>query len=172
MIETLSQTEAAPAAWPAVAGVTGDALAVAWQRIEHYTARRFVVRAVVWRVDSDGGDWCPPLAPVVTLTAKIWTGAAWEAVTLDPAPDGWALPAGRYQIEATVGAASVPEPVAEAVKRLADYLAAETALPAGARSYSANVGQLSETITADPAAAARALQNSGAADLLRPYRRA
>ncbi len=172
MIETISQTEAAPSAWPAVAGVTGDALAVAWARIEHYTARRFVARAVVWRVDSDGGDWCPPLSPVVTLTAKLWTGAAWEAVTLIPVPDGWTLPAGRYQIEATVGAGPVPAAVAAAVQRLAAYMAAETALPAGARSYSANVGQLSETITADPAAAALALQNSGAADLLRPYRRA
>ena len=45
-------------------------------------------------------------------------------------------------------------------------------VPAGARSYSAEVGQLSESFTRDPAWQSKALHQSGAADLLRPYRRA
>lgn len=171
MTETRSQIEAAPALWPAVSGVTGDALAVAWQRVEHFIAWRFAARVVTWRVDSDGADWQPPLRPVSAVTAKLWTGAAFETVTLDLAPDGWAMPCGQYEVTATVGAGPVPPAVAAAVQRLAAYMAAGSTLPAGARSYSANVGQLSETITADPAAAARALQNSGAADLLRNFRR-
>jgi hypothetical protein len=67
----------------------------------------------------------------------------------------------------------VPAAVDEAVKRLADYLSAESLAPSGARSYSINIDQaVSESVSMMPNHMARALQNSGAADLLRPYRRA
>jgi hypothetical protein len=172
MAEILRQEEAAPALWPAVAGVTGDELAAAWQRIEHFIARRFSARSVTWIVQGPG-EFIPPLGPVDAMTAERWTGSAWEAVTLAEAPLGHDLPeVGPYRIEATVGAGPVPEAVATAVQRLAAYVAAEDGGPAGARSYSATVGQLSETIDRDPAHIAKALQNSGAADLLRKYRRA
>lgn len=172
MIEVLSQLEGTPETWPAIEGLTGDALATAWQRIEHYTAWRFAARSVVWRVDSSGGEWVAPLRPVSALSAAIWTGEAFEAVTLAPAPGGWRIPCGRYELTGTVGAGPVPEAVETAVARLAAYLAAEADGPAGVRSYSANVGQLSESWTRDAAHMGRAMQNSGAADLLRPYRRA
>lgn len=172
MIEVLSQIEAAPAAYPSIPGVSGIDPATIWQRIEHYTAYRFTARTVTWRVDSTGGEWTPPLRPASSVTAKRWTGAAFEAVTLAAAPDGWCLPCGRYEIEATVGAGPVPAAVSDAVARLAAYLAAEAEGPAGVRSYSANVGQLSESWTRSEAHLGRAMQNSGAADLLRPYRRA
>lgn len=172
MIEVIAQFETPPESYPAVTGLTGDELATVWQRIEHYTAHRFSARTVVWIVESCGGEWTPPLRPVSALTARLWTGDGYAVVTLATAPGGWKLPAGRYEIEATVGAGPVPASVATAAKRLAEYLAEPSALPAGLRSYSANVGQVSETVSGDPARAARALQNSGAADLLRPYRRA
>jgi len=172
MIEILSQNEATPASWPAVEGVTGAELATAWQRIEHYTAHRWAERQVIWTVRGPG-EWQPPLKPVVSLTAEIWDGSAYVAATLDPAPLGHELTLeGPYKVTATVGAGPVPEPVTAAVQRLAAYLAAEDAAPGGARSYSADAGQLSESITRDPAHLGRALQNSGAADLLRAYRRA
>lgn len=172
MIDTIAQFENPPEAYPAISGLTGDTLETVWQRIEHYTAYRFSPRTVTWLLESCGGEWIAPLRPVASVTARRWTGDGYQAVTLATAPGGWKIPAGRYEIEATVGAGPVPASVATAAKRLADYLTADTLLPAGLRSYSANVGQLSETVSGDPARAARALQNSGAADLLRPYRRA
>ncbi|CAM5476612.1 hypothetical protein FALB51S_03350 [Frigidibacter albus] len=172
MIETIAQFELHPAEYPAITGLTGDELATAWQRIEAYTAYRFSPRTVTWLLKSSGGEWVLPLRPASSVTAKIWTGDGYATVTLASAPGGWKVPCGRYEISATVGAGPVPAAVATAVKRLADYLAQESPLPAGLRSYSANVGQLSETVSGDPAMRARALQNSGAADLLRPYRRA
>lgn len=171
MIETIAQFETPPEAYPAITGLTGDALATAWQRIEAYTAYRFSPRLVTWLVDSSGGEWVVPLRPATGITAGIWSGDGYVPVTLAPAPGGWCIPCGRFEVKATVGAAPVPAAVATAVKRLADYMAEELPLPAGLRSYSANVGQLSEAVTGDPARAARALQNSGAADLLRLYRR-
>lgn len=172
MIEVIAQFEFPPAAYPAIEGVTGDALAVAWQRIEAYTAHRFAARQVMWMIESTDADWTPPLRPVVSLTAGIWSGDGYAPVTLALAPGGWHLPCGRLEITATVGAGPVPAVVAQAVKRLADYLSAATGQPPGARSWSQSIGELSESGSADPAAQARAIQNSGAADLLRPYRRA
>lgn len=172
MTETLSQHEEAPASYPSVAGLTGDDLAAAWQRIEHYTAWRWSERTVTWTVRGPG-EWQPPLRPVSGLSAEIWQGGAWVSATLSAAPLGHELTLeGPYRITATVGAGPVPETVAAAVERLGAYLAAEADTPGGARSWSANVGQLSETIERDPAHLGRAMQNSGAADLLRPYRRA
>lgn len=173
MIEITAQSEAPPATYPAVIGVSGDALDTAWQRIEHYVSWRFSARLVVWRVDSSGGEWSPPLRPVSgDLAAGVWNGAGFVPVTLAPAPGGFRIPPGRYEITAVVGAGPVPVCVEMAVKRLADYLAAKSALPAGLRSYSVSAGEVSVTASGDPATLARALQNSGAADLLRPYRRA
>ncbi len=172
MIETLAQIETLPGAYPAIDGLDSETLAMVWQRIEHYTAYRFSARQVTWLVDSCGAEWTAPLRPVTSVTARRWTGDGYQTVALATAPGGWKVPAGRYEIELTVGAGPVPAAVAAAAKRLASYLAAETEGPAGARSYSANVGQLSESWTIDAASQAKALQNSGAADLLRPYRRA
>lgn len=171
MIETVAQFEFPTVAWPAIGDVSGDMLATVWQRIEHYTACRFTARTVTWLLESGGGEWVAPLRPVVSIAARRWTGDGYQVVALAPAPGGWTIPAGRYEIEATVGAGPVPAAVATAAKRLAEYLMAVSVAPAGARVYETKIGDLSESVTLDPAARARALQNSGAADLLRPYRR-
>lgn len=170
MIEVLSRHEDAPDAWPAVSGVDSDALAWAWPRIEAWIAWRFCARDVTWRVDGSG-EWQPDLRPLDVVAAKAWIGNAWDSVTLTPAPDGYYLPHGRYEITATAGdGVSVPDDVAEAVRRLVAYHTGLAAIPAGARGYSASIDIQSESFRFDDRAAARAIHNSGAADLLRPYR--
>lgn len=172
MIEVIAQFELEPASWPAITGITGDPLKVAWQRVESHIARRFAERTVTWLLESAGGEWAPPLQPVQSLTAKRWDGSGYDTVTLASAPGGYRVLAGRYEITAQVGDGPVPAAVAEAVKRLAEYYATHSGLPAGLRTYSAQAGQLSERPSGDANAAGKALQYSGAADLLRRYRRA
>ena len=175
MIETLTQFESQPQGhdpWPAIEGLFQHESEAVWQRVEHYTAWRFAPRTVSWLLDSQGGDWHPPLRPCRDLTARRWTGDGYQAVTLARAPGGWRIPAGRYEISAIVGDGPVPAIVYRAAQRLAEYLRDAGQHPAGVRSYSTNAGQLSESVTLHPHAEARAMQASGAADLLRGYRRA
>jgi hypothetical protein len=72
-----------------------------------------------------------------------------------------------------VGGGTVPAAVNEAYRRLAEYLASTDDAPAGASDYSAGLGSgaITESFSRAPTWVARALINSGAADLLRPYRR-
>ncbi|BBC73361.1 conserved hypothetical protein [Altererythrobacter sp. B11] len=175
-ISEITQFEGEPESYPPVEGVTGDVLATCWQRIEHFISRRWGVRSVVWTLTSCGGEWQPPLGPILPASTDAfrWADGEWQAIELERGPFGLLLPPGHIQIDASVGTVSLtlPASVEKAVERLASYLEAESAVPAGARSYRATVGQLSESVSADPAQAAKALQNSGAGDLLRPYRRA
>ena len=166
MADLLMAHEATPAEWPDVAGVPDHV----WARLETWTAYRFAARQVVWTV-AGPGDWRPPLAPVVSLAAEAWADG-WQAVTLQDGPAGYSLGARHYRITATVGAGPVPEPVQEAAKRLAAYLAHEPAGVPGASSYGVTMGQLGENFRRSPQWLARAMEWSGAADLLRPYRRA
>jgi hypothetical protein len=151
--------------------------AIVWQRIESFIAWRWSARDVVWIVEGCG-EWHPPLTPVTINTVEIWAGVdEWiEATDLSPSPyGGYFLPSpGPYRITGIAGNddADVPEVVAEAVKRLSAYMAAR---PGTAGAYRTSVeiggGGISETIARDEAWQARAIPNSGAGDLLRPYRR-
>ncbi|WP_179379762.1 hypothetical protein [Jannaschia marina] len=150
-----------------------------WSRIEQWVAYRWTPREVVWTVEGDG-DWTPPLAPVIEAAAEVWRGGAFVPVALSASPlGGYILPDhGPYRITATVGAGEVPAAVQEAYRRLAEYSADGqtsnmlTGRP-GASSHTGQIGgDLSESIERNPAWLARALAWSGAADLLRPYRRA
>ena len=183
MAETLKQTEALPAAYPAVpAGLSPAAAALPpeplWQRIESYVAQRWTARAVTWLVEGPG-EWTPPLSPATVTTAEVWAGGEWSEVVLKPAPDGYCLAAeGPYRITATVGSGTAPAAVLEAFRRLAEY-SADIGLYstwkglAGATSNNVSVGgELTHSADRPATWAARALINSGAADLLRPYRRA
>lgn len=168
MAETVSQFEEIPETYPTE---DDDHL---WQRIEAYCARRWTARSVVWIVDGPGA-WKPPLAPYAITSTEIWNGGEYEPVTLDASPmGGLYLPRyGPYSISATVGAdTSAPAAVYEAFDRLKAYAEADHGGLPGVSSYSINTGQLSEQFRRDPAHMARALEMSGAADLLRPYRRA
>lgn len=162
MATTLKQTEAA------------TELDAIWQRIESYIAHRFVSRPVVWIVEGPG-EWTPPLTPATIETVEAWNGAAWETCTAPDSPLGgyWLTARGPYRFTGTVGGGQVPAPVAEAYARLDSYLSAIDQNTPGARSYSIAVPDV-ETVTIERDATwiARAMQQSGAADLLRPYRRA
>ena len=177
MAETINETEGLPLEYPAApAGLSAAAAALdpahIWQRIESYTAPRFTDREVTWLVEGKG-HWSFPLTPATLTGAERWTGEAWEAVTLDVGPYGYCLPdAGPYRIVAAVGGGEVPEAVSEAFRRLAEYLSDGTDR-AGISSYSVNMGgAIEESYQRSAAWVAKALIYSGAADLLRPYRRA
>lgn len=174
MAATLKEVEAIPASYPAVTGLSTAAAALdadaLWQRVEAYCRVRFTEREVIWTVEGPG-LWEAPLSPATISTVGVWEGGAWQAVTLSEGPYGYDLPGdGPYRITANVGAGSVPAAVSEAFRRLAEYLA-DKPDRAGASSYSIDFGELKESYDRTPAWVAKALQLSGAADLLRPYKR-
>jgi hypothetical protein len=173
MATTIKEDEAIPASYPATPwGLSAKAAALdanfIWARIEAYIAHRFAEREVVWTVEGPG-EWTPPLAPATITASEVWSADAWQAATLAPSPlGGFVLTGcGHYRITADVGDGPVPSCVSEAFKRLAEYLAALMASP-GIRQNSTDG---LETIEYDASAIARAMERSGAGDLLRPYRR-
>ncbi len=177
MVEILQRDEAVPASYPALPSVLSTAAAMLdsealWARIEAYTAHRFTTREVVWTVEGPG-EFVPDLVPATITARKVWNGASWITASLADGPLGGVLLDGEgpYWITADVGDIILPAAVSEAYRRLAEYLA-EDGSPAGASSYSYRLGDVEETTQRSPAHVARALQNSGAADLLRRYRRA
>lgn len=178
MIDVLKQIEETPDAYPDVpAGLSTAAAALSadaiWARIESYTAYRFTERDVTWIIEgTTGAIWAPPLTPVVSQMAEFWIDGAWEPITLLDAPIGICLQGGGfYRVTAQVGAGDVPAPVNEAFRRLAEYLADDPGT-AGASSTSVSIGPIEESLNRNPAWVARAMQYSGAGDLLRNYRRA
>ena len=184
MAATIKEDEAAPASYPGIsyAGFSTEATAIGpgliWERIEAYTRRRFSTRVVTWIVEGCG-EWAPPLAPATVSTTEVWENDAWAAFTPTPGPLGGYRFDGRgpYRITANVGGGTVPAAVQEAFQRLAEYFAdaresASTRGTAGVVKADVTIGQLSEMTTRSPAWAAKAMELSGAGDLLRPYRRA
>lgn len=177
MVTTLKQNESFPASYPpAPSGLSANAAALdadmIWQRIESYIAYRWTARTVVWTVDG-GGAWSPPLTPAIISTTEVWQDNAWVTVALIASPlEGVQLPGdGPYRITASVGIGTVPAGVSEAFRRLAEYMAGQTDR-AGVSRYSTEIGgAISESYDRNPAWLARAMQNSGAGDLLRNYRR-
>lgn len=180
--------ESEPAAYPAAPADLSPAAAalppaLVWQRIEAFIRYRWAERQVVWIVNGGairtgrGRDWTPSLYPASAMSIEFWDRGLedWGPVGQVPkTPLGGYLLARNetYRITATVGSPDTPPAaVLEAYRRLAEYMAAEQSTPAGARSYSIDVGQISESIRIDPNFAARSIFNSGAGDLLRPYRR-
>ena len=177
MVEILQREEAVPASYPATPfGLSTAALALdrnaIWARIEAHIAHRFTEREVVWTVEGPG-EFKPDLTPATITSREVWDGVSWITASLSDGPLGGVLLAGEgpYRITADVGGGDVPAPVSEAYRRLAGYLA-EPGNPAGASSYSYQMGDVSETFQRNPQHVAKALQNSGAADLLRGFRRA
>jgi hypothetical protein len=167
---TLQQIEGLPASYPEVGGgIASDDAAVAWQRVERYIKVRFMPREIVWIVQGDTGEvWYPPVGPVTAIAGEFADGAM--PFTLTPCGTGYRLPCGLVKLTATVGAGPIPLGVTNAVSRLAHFYAADMPVTGGVRSYSLSVGDMSESITLSPDRLAKAMQNSGAADLLRGYR--
>lgn len=182
MAETISQLEAAPASYPdAPDGLSDAAQQVSnemlWQRIEAYVAWRYSLREVTWVVEGKG-HWTLPLAPATVQSVEEWTGETWVSTSFTDGPYGACLPnEGPYRIIAMVGAGAIPEAVQEAYRRLAEYLAPgqpDNILfgRPGTSSHTGQIGEMQESYDRSPAWIAKAMQYSGAADLLRPYRRA
>lgn len=182
MAVTVSQEESLPVDYPAITGLSSAALGVdldaLWQRLEAWIAYRFTARTVIWIVDGPG-EWVVPLVPATIASTEVWQDDDWTEVTLAPAPlGGFQLQGdGPYRITASVGAGPTPAAVVEAFRRLAEWTAdAENSRHtwgsnAGAKRAAMNVGNVALSISRDPNFAAHAMQQSGAADLLRTYRR-
>ncbi len=174
---TIKQTEGTPAEYPpAPPDLSTEAAALdsnaIWQRIESYIAWRFTSRSIEWTVEGCGA-WEPPLTPATIDTVEIWRGNAWEAVTLNPSPlGGYCLTGGTFRFTGTVGAGTPPEVVEEAFRRLAEYMAASAKGTPGTSFESVTAGSVTVAKRRAESFAARAMSNSGAGDLLRPYRRA
>lgn len=183
MAATIKQTEAIPASYPTVTGLSLEAAAVdpnmIWQRIEAWIAHRYTARAVTWIIEG-AGEWNPPLAPATVSAVEVWTDGAWLAVTPEASPlGGYVFDCdGPYRVTANVGGGTAPAAVQEAFRRLAEYMS-DGIKPgihkgrSGASSGSYSIGQgLNVSFDRNPAWMARAMANSGAGDLLRPYRSA
>jgi hypothetical protein len=147
---------------------------VIWQRIESYIVWRWTSRAVNWVVEGPG-EFHPTLAPATIATVEAWSRGAnvWETAPLDASPlGGYFLPCtGPYRFTGTVGGGTVPAAVNLAFIRLAEYFAAKTGTAGASMEQTIVFGVLrTETIRSE-SWMALALQNSGAADLLRQYRK-
>ncbi|KDA03067.1 hypothetical protein [Hyphomonas oceanitis] len=183
MLLNYKRYEEVPSVYPsAPEGLSTEAAAidasVIWARIEAWIAYRWKERDVRWAVENEGYGtqyWEADLTPVTLTTAERFTGTEWIEITPDSASfNGYAISsAGLFRFSGTAGEDEVPpKPVLEAYRRLAEYLADESVVPAGASRASVRAGSVSLNVTRDPNWKGHALQASGAADLLRPYRRA
>jgi hypothetical protein len=175
---TIRQTEAAPEAYPAKpSGLSAAAAAidqaVIWSRLEGYCGYRWSQRVVVW-IAEGAGAWFPPLAPAAIETIERWEAGAWvEDATLCASPmGGYILHAATYRFTGSAGpeTPAAPALVNEAYRRIAEYFASamSAAHPGVRQSSIEGIG----SHTFDPTAVARAMERSGAGDLLRTYRRA
>ncbi|ROO30586.1 hypothetical protein SAOR_00835 [Salinisphaera orenii MK-B5] len=168
-VEIVREDEDLPSDYPAEpadlspAAQAIDATAV-WARIEQWIIRRWPAREVQWITEGEG-YFVPRLQPAELTKAEQWNGKDWIEVQPDPAPMGLYLNHGTHRLTYQVGEAEPPAPVMRAYIRLAEYWA-EVQPEGGATSVSD--GDYSFTRSAN--AVARALQYSGAADLLRRYR--
>lgn len=179
MTTTLRQMEGVPASYPSAPDdLSTEAAALnpdfIWQRIEAYTVWRWSERPIEWVVEGPG-HWRAPLNPATIGTTELWTGAAWGETTPSPSPlGGYELAGcGPYRFTGTLGDddGDVPADVLEAFRRLAEYMAAKPGKP-GASSESVSAGSVSLSHNRSAEWMGRAMINSGAADLLRRYRRA
>lgn len=176
MATTIRQIEAAPSEYPDFTGTLSTAAAalsadMIWQRIESYIAWRWTARSVTWVVEGPG-EWHPPLAPATVGTVEVWSRAGeWDTAALDASPLGgyWLPCTGPFRFTATVGSGDMPDSVTEAFRRLAEY-AAQKPGKGGAKSESIAAGSITISSTRDPTWLAKAMQNSGAGDLLRNLR--
>lgn len=181
MLEITHETEADPASWPVKpSGLSAEADAYApafiWNQLERRIAWRWAERTCEWIIEGGPAAFELPLRPATITATEVWTGEGFEAVTLAATPRGGVFlsSAAEYRITATVGDTDPPpELMMQAYRRLAEYLGEVESepTPAGAQSHSIDLGGVKESTRFDPWRRARALDMSGAADLLRVYRR-
>ena len=143
----------------------------AWQRVEAWLSHRWAARTIVWTVEGPG-DWTSPLTPATITEVAEWRDLEWASISVDPSPlGGLTLPCGTFRVTATVGDDTAPPAaVQEAIARLVAYHdAAGKTAPYSA--YRETVAQVTVETEQPSLNVARSLQQSGAADLLKPWRR-
>ena len=149
---------------PAPEGVTDTVPAVIWSIMENYVATRWSTSEAEFVVYSDGRcAWRPPFVPfsIETVDGEPASLNAFGEVMLEP---------GRHRIVCQIGGKAVTADVEEAYRRLAAYMA-DPDTRKGYSRYSVNIGgDLSESWSR--ARNSSAIGNSGAAELLRKYRKA
>jgi hypothetical protein len=146
--------------------------AVVWARIEAWTATRWTPRAVTFVVEGPG-EFVPPLEPFAPGPLRRWGSSGWEAAEPAAGPLGYHFPAGTFELSGVAGSENELPPAAvwEAFARLAEYFAATPDRHAGSSRKTVDLdGTIQISVERSPTWMARALVNSGAADLLRPYR--
>lgn len=176
-ITTYRREEDIPEAYPETPeGLLTDAAAaldagLIWGRIEEFIAHRWTERQVIWIIVGPG-EFAPDLTPATITASKVWDGVSYIDASLDPSPlGGLDLPGyGPYRITADVGGGTVPAGVWEAFRRLGEYMAERPERQGVGRSTN-SIGPVSEEFDRSPKWVAQAMQLSGAADLLRSYRR-
>lgn len=143
--------------------------AIVWSRIYSWIAWRWGTTVAEWKAVGCG-EFVLPLTPATVTLAAYWSEQAgdWIEITPKAGPRGVVVPAhSTWRITATCGGdESAPAAVEEAYRRLAEFMVSGNQ---AAFATSISSGDLSLRFRPDHAA--RALQYSGAADLLRPYRR-
>lgn len=148
-------------------------LATAWQRVEAWIGHRWGERSIA--IVAEGpGLFESPVQPFVLGGAEEWVDDAWSDTSLTAAPLGYQLPPGTFRLSGTAGTTDAPPAaVLAAVGRLAAYLAwSEKHVADGApmeTSTRLDVLTVDKKFGANDAG--KSLIRSGAADLLRPYRR-
>lgn len=146
-----------------------------WRRIEQYIRWRWQSRPVQWTVHGTG-LFVPALRPLEVVTVQRWStleGGEWRHVTPCCAPFGVELPGSGFFRVAGIAGDDTPTPddVLEAYERLRDYIAGiKDEGHVGATTISDGVPGVSQTVRRPAAAMARALEYSGAADILKAYR--
>jgi len=182
-VTTLSEAETLPDAYPVAelyrpnevlgdgsrggaSPVTANAefAQVTWQRIEAWISRRWPERQVVY-ITEGAGEWCARLQPFAISAVERWTDDAWQAVSANPSPMGGIVLASdaHHRITGIAGDdTDPPGAVIEAFRRLHEY---NVGLTVNWWTDAARTEDLAHNY------AARAIQLSGAADLLRPWRR-
>lgn len=145
-------------------------------RIEGYTGRWFGSRSVTWLVQGPA-LFRPTLATLGPVVVSFWD-RAWTELPIPYAEHiGFDLSrAGRWMVAGIAGSDDpLPEPFAEAYRRLSEYLAAGDAagehwVP-GLQSLTVSDNGVSFAQRRDTNWKADAMRQSGAADALRYHRR-
>lgn len=175
-MQILKITEGDPAVRPALdlpAAIEAVDPEVVWRRMESWCAWRWGVRSIEI-VAAGGGELVPPRGPLTISSVDLFRAEVWRPAELCFGPLGGVVLDGgsTYRLRSTVGAVTAAPDVCEAHRRLTDYMASPPDRRPGSSSESIDLGGYRTDFQRSPTWAARAIFNSGAADLLRPWRRA
>lgn len=169
-MDIIEENEGTPLDYPAMPDGLSDAAkdiapAAVWERLESWMSYRYGERTVEW-ITHGSGIFKPRLKPAELDKIERWTGGDWEEIDPAPSPVGVRVHDGIHRFTFTVGSDEIPDTVALAYRRLAEFWAETTTADAGLTSVTDGDYSFTRSATAH----ARAMQYSGAADLLRAYR--